>query len=91
MRAAVLHLAFAGLDARVAASNAFADNHASLRVSGKLGYEPNGEDEAAPRGVPRRRLQLRLTRERWAAARRDDILLDGLGPCLPLLGALREG
>lgn len=33
MRAAVLHLAFAGLGAREAESDAFTDNHASNRVS----------------------------------------------------------
>ena len=87
MRAAVLHLTFEGLGATVATSSAFADNHASLRVSAKLGYEPNGEDLQAPRGEPCRHLNLRLTRERWAAGRRTDIELEGLGPCLPLLGA----
>jgi RimJ/RimL family protein N-acetyltransferase len=42
MRAAALHLAFAGLGAREATSEAFADNRASNRVSQTLGYEPNG-------------------------------------------------
>jgi RimJ/RimL family protein N-acetyltransferase len=87
MRSAVLHLAFVGLGARVATSSAFADNLASLRVSEKLGYEPNGEDEVAPRGVARRHLHRRLTRERWQVGRRDDIALHGLEPCLALLGA----
>src|SRR5690606_16044055 len=42
MRAAVLHLAFAGLGAVTARTSAFADNPASLAVTRALGYEPNG-------------------------------------------------
>ncbi|WP_328589177.1 GNAT family N-acetyltransferase [Actinomadura logoneensis] len=42
MRAAVLHLAFAGLGALDAVSSAHGDNEASLRVSLKLGYRPDG-------------------------------------------------
>ena len=42
MRQAVLHLAFEGLGAREAGSDAFVDNHASNRVSEALGYVPNG-------------------------------------------------
>src|SRR5262249_43381743 len=44
MRAAVLHLAFAGLAARAATSEAFEDNASSLAVSGKNGYRPDGEE-----------------------------------------------
>jgi len=36
------HLAFARLGAREATSEAFADDHASNRVSQTLGYEPSG-------------------------------------------------
>ncbi len=39
---AVLHLAFAGLGAQSATSIAFTDNPASLAISRKLGYEPDG-------------------------------------------------
>ena len=42
MRAAVLQLAFAGLGAEYATSEAFTDNAASLGVSRKLGYLPDG-------------------------------------------------
>src|SRR5205085_12677588 len=42
MRAAILHLAFAGLAAREATSEAFVDNTASNAVSRALGYEENG-------------------------------------------------
>ncbi|WP_198663301.1 GNAT family N-acetyltransferase [Jiangella endophytica] len=84
MRAAVLHLAFDGLGAREAASDAFVDNLASNRVSERLGYEPNGTDWATRRGdaaMPRR---WRLTRERWT--RRGDIELTGVAECRPVLG-----
>ena len=86
MRAAVLHLAFAGLGAREAASDAFTDNHASNAVSRALGYEPNGTDWATRRGVPAPLNRWRLTRQRWEQARRADIRLAGVGECLPVLG-----
>jgi RimJ/RimL family protein N-acetyltransferase len=44
MRAAILHLAFKGLGAVEAHSEAFVDNEASNRVSEPLGYQPNGAD-----------------------------------------------
>ena len=55
MRAAVLHLAFAGLGAERAETAAFADNPASMRVTESLGYEPNGEavqDRTGQAGPP---------------------------------------
>lgn len=87
MRAAVLHLAFAGLGARVAESGAFADNAASLAVSRALGYAANGEDLRVRRGEAARHLAFRLERAEWERRRRDDIVLEGVEPCLPLLGA----
>ncbi len=47
MRAAVLHLAFAGFGAREAESDAFTDNHASNKVSRAL-----ATSRTAPRGIP---------------------------------------
>jgi len=88
MRAAVLHLAFAGLGAVEATSGAFDDNPASLAVSRKLGYEKVGERRVARRGEPARLIGVRLTRDRWEASRRGDITVDGLDPCLALLGAV---
>jgi len=85
MRAAVLHLAFAGLDARAAHSGSFADNPASAAVSRHNGYEPNGEDIVEREGEPARLLHWVLTRERWTERRRDDNTIDGLDGCLPLL------
>ena len=44
MREAVLHLAFDGLGAKEATSDAFVDNHGCNAISRDLGYEPNGSD-----------------------------------------------
>lgn len=86
MRAAVLHLAFAGLGAREASSEAFHDNQASNRVSEALGYEPNGSNWATRRGDAAQLNRWRLSRERWEANRRTDIELTGVAECLPVLG-----
>jgi RimJ/RimL family protein N-acetyltransferase len=87
MRVAMLHLAFAGLGAVRAESGAWEDNPASLGVTRKLGYEPNGDHYLEVEGKARRELRYTLTRERWAATRRDDIEIEGLEPCLPFFGA----
>ncbi len=90
MRIAVLHLAFVGLGARIAGSGAFDDNHASLALSHKLGYQDDGEEwhVRGTEAVAGRVIRLRLTRERWEAHRpTSPISIDGLDPCLPLLGA----
>ena len=73
------------LGAYEAHSGAWDDNLASQAVSRKLGYEPNGEEQRASRGRPRRHLAYRLSRDRWLARRRDDIELHGVEACLPLL------
>ncbi|WP_017591665.1 GNAT family N-acetyltransferase [Nocardiopsis potens] len=86
MRQAVLHLAFDGLGAREAGSDAFFDNHASNGVSQALGYAPNGVTWDTRRGEPAQIRQWRLTRERWAGRRRDDIELVAVRECLPVLG-----
>jgi RimJ/RimL family protein N-acetyltransferase len=85
MRAAVLELAFAGLGALEAQTSAWHDNPASQRVSLRLGYAHEGQSMIARRGEPTAHLRFRLTRETWEAARRDDIAVHGLAPCLSLL------
>jgi RimJ/RimL family protein N-acetyltransferase len=85
-RAAILHLAFDGFAAREASSDAFADNHASNRVSEALGYARNGTDWATRRGEPAQLLRWRLTRDEWAPRRRTDIELSGVEECKPVLG-----
>ncbi|WP_200886616.1 GNAT family N-acetyltransferase [Phaeacidiphilus oryzae] len=86
MRAAVLQLAFEGFGAREAGSDAFVDNLASNRVSEAVGYERNGTAWATRRGEPCELVRWKLTRERWAARRREDIRLGGVAECLPVLG-----
>lgn len=86
MRAAVLHLAFAGLGAETATSAAFTDNPASLGVSRRLGYEPDGLARHAVRGQLRLDQRLRLDRDRWAAHRTVPVEIEGLDPCRELLG-----
>jgi RimJ/RimL family protein N-acetyltransferase len=86
MRAAVLSLAFTGLGAAYAISEADEDNAASLGVSHALGYKDNG-------------VAIELGDDRTKPVRRQHLLLDaadftspwpvqieGLEPCLPLFG-----
>ena len=87
MRAAVLHLAFAGLGAIEAHSASFADNPASEAVSRANGYEANGSTVFAREGKRARSNKWVLTRERWLGRRRDDIEIVGLDPCREILGA----
>jgi RimJ/RimL family protein N-acetyltransferase len=87
MRAAILHLAFDGLGAKEAGSDAFVDNHGSNAISRDLGYEPNGSDWATRQGEPALLNQWRLTRDKWEQRRRDDIQLHNIEACrtsLPL-------
>lgn len=86
MRTAILHLAFAGLDAREATSEAFADNHPSNAVSQALGYQPDGLNWATRRGQPAPLRRWRLDRRTWEKTRRTDITLSGVEACLPMLG-----
>jgi RimJ/RimL family protein N-acetyltransferase len=81
MRAAVLHFAFAGLDALEALSGAWDDNKPSLGVSAALGYEENGEHLAPRLEGSGRLLDLRLRRTVWEQRRRDDICIEGLDGC----------
>jgi len=86
MRAAVLELAFDGLSAEYATSEAFEDNAASYAVSRKLGYVDNGVERHVIRGAPKVGRRLRLDRAGWAAARRVPVRITGLEPCLPMFG-----
>lgn len=85
MRAAILHLAFDGLGAKEASSDAFVDNQRSNAISRGLGYEPNGSDWATRQGQPALLNRWRLTRERWDQRRRDDIRLHNTDACHALL------
>lgn len=78
MRAAVLHLAFEGLGAQAAHTEAFEDNLRSLGVTRSLGYEPNGWWVHDREGTAVREERYVMTRERWLERRRDDITIDGI-------------
>ncbi|TDC70154.1 N-acetyltransferase [Actinomadura sp. GC306] len=86
MRAAVLHLAFAGLGAEEATSAALSYNHASRAVSRKLGYRPDGLDRRVVRGALAIDTRLRLSRADWERHRTTPVTIEGLEPCLPMLG-----
>jgi len=85
MRAAVLLLAFDHLGARAARSGAFADNPASLRVSEKLGYAPDGTATQLRRGEPVVEQRVLLTRESFVRPEWE-LEVDGLDGCRHQLG-----
>jgi RimJ/RimL family protein N-acetyltransferase len=86
MRAAVLELAFRGLGAQHAISEAYADNSASLGVSRALGYQANGFgiEKRDDGSGPVRMEHLVLAAADWRAPW--PVEVTGLEPCLPLLG-----
>ncbi len=84
-RAAVLELAFSGLDARAAVSGSFVHNVKSQRVSEKLGYRLTGTRTLESRGEPVEHLDYRLERGDWVSPVAVEI--EGVGPALPLFGA----
>lgn len=84
MRAVVLELAFAHLGARWAVSEAFEDNAASLGVSRALGYRDNGVDLRRHGDAVRTMQRLRLDAQDWRCP--VPVAVEGLEPCLPLLG-----
>ena len=88
MRAAVLSFAFDHLGAVRARSAAFVDNPASLRVSEKLGYRPDGTATIVRRGQATTDVRLVLEpatfrRPAW------ELQVAGLDACLPMLGLSR--
>lgn len=90
MRAAALHLAFDGLEARYATSGAREDNAASHRVSTKLGYVDDGVERHVVRDQAVAFRRLRLSREQWLAHRRTPVTVEGLEPCRSLFGLERN-
>ncbi len=90
MRTAVLTLAFDGLGAAAAVTEAWHDNAASLGVSRTLGYVDDGERQH-PRGEGTDRMvALRLDRKDWHAAKRSPAEVEGLASCRHLFGGWRE-
>lgn len=90
-RSAILHLAFEGLGALEATSEAAANNAASNRISERLGYERNGTSWATHQGTPVLGQRWLLSRATWEANRRDDIELAGVEACMRSFGIERPG
>jgi RimJ/RimL family protein N-acetyltransferase len=86
MRHAILHLAFEGLGASEAATEAFQDNPGSNGVSRSVGYRENGVLWATRRGEPGLMQRWRITRQGWEGHRRSDIELRGSAECKEVLG-----
>ena len=86
MRAAVLHLAFAGLGAESAITAALTDNPASCGVSRKLGYQPNGIARTRVRDVVGYEQRFVLDRFGWERCRTVPVEIVGLAECLPQFG-----
>jgi RimJ/RimL family protein N-acetyltransferase len=86
MRAATLHLGFAGFGARRATTTAFVDNEPSLGVTRRLGYAPNGTSIGIRREEAGDQQHFVLTREAWARQRREDIELVGIDGARDQLG-----
>lgn len=90
MRLAVLHLAFDGLGAQVARTEAFADNAASNAVTRRIGYVPDGHEVIEREGQPAVSLRYRMDRADWDArpeSSRPDVLIDGADAVRAFLGA----
>jgi RimJ/RimL family protein N-acetyltransferase len=87
-RAAVLELAFRGLEARAATSGALVHNVASQRISEKLGYRVTETREIAPRGEPVLHYDYRIERDAWRCP--IPVEISGLEPALPLFGIPRS-
>ncbi len=82
MRTAVLALAFEGLGAEIALTEAWSDNEASLGVSRSLGYLPNGSVRHKRDGVATEMPRLRMNLADWRATARPRVEIAGLDPCL---------
>ncbi|MGH3350831.1 MAG: GNAT family N-acetyltransferase [Nocardioides sp.] len=85
-RLAALTLVFDHLGAAYATSEAFPDNAASVGVSTKLGYEPDGISRDVREGEVLVSHRLRLSRERWELNDRSGIDVDGVEACHELFG-----
>lgn len=81
MRAAVLELAFGGLGAEEALSEARLDNAASRGVSRRLGYVENGVKRSRFGDEVAMGVDLRLTKEAWEEHRMAGLTIEGLDSC----------
>ncbi|MEJ8646086.1 GNAT family N-acetyltransferase [Streptomyces sp. MS1.HAVA.3] len=86
MRVAMLHLAFVELGAVFARSVSFIDNHASLSVSRRLGYEPDGLSRDVLDGNVVESQYLRLSQQGWSSQQHPPVTVSGLTDCAALFG-----
>ena len=86
MREAALHLLFDGLGGDVAATRAWHDNAASLRVTRSLPYTEQAPRDEMRRGRPDTMLAFEMTRPQWQTIRRSDVHLEGVDPVREFLG-----
>ncbi|WP_017626405.1 GNAT family N-acetyltransferase [Nocardiopsis chromatogenes] len=87
MRAAVLHLAFAGLGADSARTSVLDGNTASRKVTERLGYRPDGSVRVAVRGEPRTDHRFVLDRADWERNRPVEVRTEGVERCAAMFGA----
>ncbi len=89
MRAAVLHLAFAGLGASRAESCAMWDNPASIRVSQSLGYRSNGSHLCVRQGKSAELVDFLMLASDWEESTkpRYNVTIANLEPALQFFGA----
>ena len=88
MRAAVLELAFGHLGAALCTSTAWHDNASSIGVSRALGYVDDGWELQEREGDVTKHLRFRMARDDWRPP--FEIAVEGLEPCLGLLGCERR-
>jgi RimJ/RimL family protein N-acetyltransferase len=86
MRSAILALAFEGLGAEAAVTEAWHDNAASLGVSRALGYVDDGTRDHPRSAGTDRMVGLRLDRAAWHARPRPPVRIEGLDACRHLFG-----
>jgi RimJ/RimL family protein N-acetyltransferase len=87
MRMAVLGLAFGHLGALAAVTSARTDNAASLGVSRRIGYQPNGVSLNDSGHGPIELTHLRLTEAQWrASGLGGEVKVTGFEPCRPWFG-----
>lgn len=85
-RAALLALAFGGLNAEAALTAVFQDNAASQGVSRRLGYVPDGVQRDVLDGRAVTSDRLRLTRAAWQQRPWPPVEITGLEACRPFFG-----
>ncbi|MFI6942094.1 GNAT family N-acetyltransferase [Streptomyces sp. NPDC050418] len=89
MRAAALHLAFAGLGAKYATSAVYEDNAAALAVNKKLGYQPDGIEVQSRKGEAAVLTRWRIDAPQWELSPAAGVRVSchGLDACRALFGA----